>query len=333
MSKKILDTKGFGALQLTEMRSRFSYDLWKKAIQNNWVASEVSMSEDIKQWNSSALTDDEKLLIKRVLGFFSNSEGLVGQNLLLNIFKYVAEPSCRLYILRQAFEESLHSETVLVCTEALSLPLEEVSKAYKNIKSIKRKNNFLEAAISAIDRDFDIQDPSHRQDFLRNVITYYIICEGIFFFSSFAMVLALGRQNKMQGCSDQIRFILRDETLHIQFGVYLIDAIKNDYPGIWTKDFKDAITQHIKDAVELEIEYAQETLPIGVLGLTSEMFLEYVQYIGNRRLESIGLEYRFPNNKNPFPWLSEVVDGLSMGAFFERKERSYRSASALVDDL
>lgn len=333
MSKKILDTKGFGALQLTEMKSRFGYDLWKKATQNNWIPSEISMTEDIKQWQSDILSDDERLLIKRVLGFFSNSEGLVGQNLLINIFKFVAEPSCRLYILRQAYEESLHSDTVLVCTESLSLSLEEVSKAYKNIRSIKKKNDFLESIISDTDSLKSASTIEEIRLLLKNIITYYIICEGIFFFSSFAMVLALGRQNKLQGCSDQIRFILRDETLHIQFGVHLINTIIQDYPKVWTVDFQEEITQQIIKAADLEIEYANETLPVGILGLTANMFLDYVHYIANRRMESIGLSYRFKNNNNPFPWLGEVADGISMGAFFERKERSYRNASALVDDL
>ena len=157
-------------------------------------------------------------------------------------------------------------------------------------------------------QDFSTKTVEGKREFLRNLITYYIVCEGTFFFSGFAMLLALGRQNKLPGLSDQIRYTLRDETLHIQFGTYLINTLKEQYPSVWTKKFEEETVNHIKQAVELEVKYAHDVLPRGILGLNADMFVDYMQYIGNRRLEGIGIDFRFDSDNNPFPWLSEVVD-------------------------
>ena len=182
-------------------------------------------------------------------------------------------------------------------------------------------------------QDFSTKTLEGKREFLRNLITYYIVCEGTFFFSGFAMLLALGRQNKLPGLSDQIRYTLRDESLHIQFGTYLINTIKEQYPSVWTKKFEEETTEHIKKAVELEIQYAHDVLPRGILGLNAEMFVDYMRYIGNRRLEGIGVEFSFENAQNPFPWLSEVVDTAAMTNFFERKVKDYQNSGVLEDDF
>jgi ribonucleoside-diphosphate reductase beta chain len=147
------------------------------------------------------------------------------------------------------------------------------------------------------------------------------------------MLLALGRQNKLPGLSDQIRYTLRDESLHIQFGTYLINTIKEQYPTVWTKKFEAETVEHVKKAVELEVRYVHDILPRGILGLNADMFVEYMEYIGNRRLEGIGIDFRFDGDNNPFPWLSEVVDTQAMTNFFERKVKDYQSSGSLVDDF
>ena len=147
------------------------------------------------------------------------------------------------------------------------------------------------------------------------------------------MLLALGRQNKLQGISDQIKYTLSDESSHIAFGTYLINTLIDQNPSIWTKIIQEEFIEHIKKAVELEIAYAHDVLPTGILGLNADMFVDYMHYIGNRRLEAIGLDYRFPNDQNPFPWLGEVVDVQAMGNFFERRVREYQQSGSLEDDF
>ena len=321
-----------GVNRILPHKHKFAWDLFLSSCANNWMPTEISMQNDIKQWKNDEITEDEKLLVKRCLGFFAGSESLVGNNLLLSAFRYVTDAECRQYILRQAFEESLHNLTVVYICDSLDLDIDEVFAAYENIPSIKAKDDFLMEITNDISRqDFNAHSKEGKQEILRNFLTYWIVCEGTFFFSGFAMLLALGRQNKLQGISDQIKYTLRDESSHISFGVYLINTLIEQNPSIWTKKIQDEFVEHIKKAVELEIAYAKDVLPVGILGLNADMFVDYMHYIGNRRLESIGLDYRFPSDQNPFPWLGEVVDVQAMGNFFERRVREYQQGGALED--
>jgi len=330
----LLDENITGVNQILPHKHEFAWDLFLKGVANNWSPAEINMGPDIDQCKGNDLSDDEKLLVKRCLGFFAGSESLVGNNLLLNVAKWVTDAECGQYIMRQAYEESLHNWTVVTCCDSFNLKVTEVFEAYKNIDSIKAKDDFLMEISSDMSRqDFSTKTTEGKREFLRSLITYYIVCEGTFFFSGFAMLLALGRQNKLPGLSDQIRYTLRDESLHIKFGTYLINTIKEQYPSVWTKKFEEETVEHIKKAVELEIAYAHDVLPRGILGLNAEMFVDYMQYIGNRRLEGIGIDFRFDSDQNPFPWLSEVVDAAAMTNFFERKVKDYQSSGVLEDDF
>lgn len=337
MSKKdglLLGDNIAGVNQILPHKHEFAWSLFLKGVANNWSPSEINMSTDIEQWKSDKLSNDEKLLVKRCLGFFAGSESLVGNNLLLTVARWITDAECRQYILRQAYEESLHNWTVVTCCDSFGLKIPEVYEAYLNIPSIKSKDDFLIEITTNVNRpDFSTKTLEGKREFLRSLITYYIVCEGTFFFSGFAMLLALGRQNKLPGLADQIRYTLRDESLHIQFGTYLINTIKEQNPSIWTKKFEEETVEHIKKAVELEISYAHSVLPRGILGLNAEMFVDYMKYIGNRRLEGIGVGFRFDSDENPFPWLSEVVDTGAMTNFFERKVKNYQNSGVLEDDF
>jgi ribonucleoside-diphosphate reductase beta chain len=330
----LLDNAVGGVNQILPHKHKFAWDLFQKGVANNWSPSEINMSDDIDQWKNGTLSKDEKLLVKRCLGFFAGSESLVGNNLLLNVAKWITDAECGQYIMRQAYEESLHNWTVVTCCDSFNLKVSEVYEAYMNIDSIKAKDDFLMQITTNITRQgFSTESLEGKREFLRSLITYYIVCEGTFFFSGFAMLLALGRQNKLPGLSDQIRYTLRDESLHIQFGTYLINTIKEQYPSVWTKKFEQETIDHIKKAVELEIKYAHDVLPRGILGLNADMFVDYMQYIGNRRLEGIGIDFRFDSDQNPFPWLAEVVDTGAMTNFFERKVKDYQNSGVLEDDF
>ena len=291
------------------------------------------MAKDIEQWKSSLLSEDEKLVVKRCLGFFAGSESLVANNLLLSVFKFVTDPECRQYILRQAYEESLHNLTVVYICDSLNLDINEVYEAYNSIPSIKAKDEFLMNITTDINRpEFNIDTTEGKREFLRNMITYYVICEGIFFFSGFAMLLSFNRQNKLPGVGEQIQYTLRDESLHIEFGTKLINRIREDDPKVWTKAFEKETIEQIETAIELEIAYARDVLPNGILGLNSDMFIDYVQYIANRRLGNLDIPSPFENTQNPFPWMSEIIDLEKCKNFFETRVTEY-SVGNLVDDF
>lgn len=332
---KIFEGNCTGVCQLIDSPHKVPIELWKKGCSNNWMPQAVNMSDDTKQWKQNdCITDDERLLVKRTLGLFSAGESLVSNSVMLNEFKYVTDGACRQYMLRKAYEESLHNFTVSTVCDAYSLSIKEVGEAYKNIESITAKDAFLERSLRSLDnKDFDINTLEGKQLYTKNLVVFYLICEGLWFYPNFAMILAMGRQNKLKNLCSQIDYTLRDETNHLEFGVYLIDVIKSDYPEIWTEEFKTQIIDLVKEAVELEIIYAKEILPNGILGVNYTMLVDYVKFIANRRFESVGLDYRYDVNRNPFPWLGEAQDADTMTAFFEVRNKNYQHAGSLVDDL
>ncbi len=200
---------------------------------------------------------------------------------------------------------------------------------YNEIPSIAEKDAFVLQLTSDIVQDgFSTDTPEGVQNFLENLIGFYVILEGILFYSGFAMILSFHRQNKMTGIGEQFQYILRDETIHLNFGIDLINGIKEENPDVWTPVFQQRIVDLIKKAVDLEIEYAKNCLPRGVLGLQADMFKEYVQHIADRRLERIGLQAIY-GSKNPFPWMSETMDLFKEKNFFETRVTEYQTAGAL----
>jgi ribonucleoside-diphosphate reductase beta chain len=332
---RLFDVKEDHVSQLVQSPNYWALELWEKGCANNWMPQTIDMSQDIEQWRDKALlTDDERLIVKRTLGLFSAGESLVSNSITEAESKYITDGACKQYMLRKAFEESLHNYTVKMCVEAYGLDVNEVAEAYLNIPTISKKEKFLSAVLGKFeDPSFDITTTEGIQLFTKNLFVIYLICEGIWFFPNFALIMSLGRQNKLIGLYDQIKYTIRDETLHVEFGVKLINQIAVEYPEIWTPEFKDELIELMKVGVEIEKEYSKEILPNGILGVNSDMLNTYVEFLANERLASVNLKYKFPSDKNPFPFLGETQDGDGMAAFFERREKNYRNASVLEDDL
>jgi len=329
--KKLINCSKVDVNQLMPLKYTWAWEHYLNGCSNHWMPTEVPMGKDIETWKSkTALSDDERQVIMRNLGFFSTAESLVGNNIVLAIFKHVTNPEVRQYLLRQSFEEAIHTHTFHYIVESLALDQGEVFNMYNEVNSIHAKDQFEMTLTEDIMKpDFTTSTPEGAQKFLENLIGYYIIMEGIFFYSGFVMILSFHRQNKMTGIGEQFQYILRDETVHLNFGIDLINGIKEENPHLWTTEFQAHIIDLIRQAVELEVQYAQDCLPRGILGLTAPMFREYVQYVADRRLERIGLKpiYR---SKNPFPWMSETIDLNKEKNFFETRVNEYQSASNLT---
>jgi len=329
--KRLINCNKVDVNQLMPLKYTWAWEHYLNGCANHWMPTEVPMGKDIETWKSkTALSADERQVIMRNLGFFSTAESLVGNNIVLAIFKHVTNPEVRQYLLRQSFEEAIHTHTFHYIVESLALDQGEVFNMYNEVNSIHAKDQFEMTLTEDIMKpDFTTSTPEGAQKFLENLIGYYIIMEGIFFYSGFVMILSFHRQNKMTGIGEQFQYILRDETVHLNFGIDLINGIKEENPHLWTPQFQAHIIDLIKQAVELEYRYAQDCLPRGILGLTAPMFREYVQYIADRRLERIGLKpiYR---SKNPFPWMSETIDLNKEKNFFETRVTEYQSASNLT---
>ncbi len=313
----------------------FKYEwAWKKyldACANHWMPNEINMASDVALWKSlDGLTEDERLIIKRNLGFFSTADSLVANNLVLAVYRHITNPECRQYLLRQAFEEALHTHAYQYAVESLGLDEAEVFNMYREVPSVARKAEWaLPFTQSLSDPHFHTGTPEADQRLLRDLIAFYVVFEGIFFYVGFTQILSMGRRNKMVGTSEQFQYIMRDESMHMNFGIDVINQIKIENPHLWTAEFQQEIINMMKDGVELEALYAVETMPRGILGLNANMFREYLQYIANRRFAQIGLPEQYPGANNPFPWMSEMIDLKKEKNFFETRVIEYQTGGTL----
>ena len=328
--KRLINCSKVDVNQLMPLKYKWAWEHYLNGCANHWMPTEVPMAKDIEMWKSGELSEGEKTVLMRNLGFFSTAESLVGNNIVLAIFKHVTNPEARQYLLRQSFEEAIHTHTFHYIVESLALDPGEIFNMYNENEVIANKDKFeMKLTSEVMEEGFTTETFEGAQKFLENLIGYYIIMEGIFFYSGFAMILSMHRQNKMTGIGEQFQYILRDETIHLNFGIDLINGIKEENPELWTDKFKDHIYKLIDEAVVLEIAYAKNCLPNGILGLTAPMFEEYVGYIADRRLERIGLKAQY-NKQNPFPWMSEVIDLNKEKNFFETRVTEYQSSSNLT---
>jgi len=319
--------------KILPMKYKWAREHYKKGVNNNWTPEEIPMMADIELWkkpeNLGGLSADERRMILWNVGFFSTGESLTANNLVLTVYKHVTNPECRQYILRQAFEEAIHTDMFIYCCDSLGLNPDEVYNMYNTIATIKAKDDYvIEMTQSLMDPNFNTDTTAGIQKFVHDLIGYYVVMEGIFFYAGFAMMLNLMRHNKMTGVGEQFQYVLRDESVHLAFGADLINAIVAENPEIWTAEFKSDLTAKIKRAVELEVDYARDALPRGILGMNSDSLKQYMEYIGDRRLERIGLAPIY-GTANPFPWMSEIMDLKKEKNFFETRVTEYQTAGNL----
>jgi ribonucleoside-diphosphate reductase beta chain len=327
--KRLLNCRAVDVNQLMPLKYHWAWEHYLNGCSNHWMPTEVPMQRDVELWKSNRLSVEERMVIMRNLGFFSTAESLVGNNIVLAVFKHITNPECRQYLLRQSFEEAIHTHTFHYICESLALDEREVFNMYHEVNSIQAKDAFEIALTEDILRpSFTTETVESIQAFLKNLVGFYVIMEGIFFYSGFVMILSFHRLNRLSGIGEQFQYILRDETVHLNFGIDLINGIKEENPEVWTPAFQDELLGLIAHAVELEIAYAEDCLPRGILGLNAPLFREYVQHIADRRLERIGLRGRY-GSKNPFPWMSETIDLRKEKNFFETRVTEYQGGSAL----
>ena len=320
--------------QLVPFKYKWAWEKYLSSCANHWMPQEVNMTRDIALWKDpNGLTEDERRIVKRNLGFFVTADSLAANNIVLGTYRHITAPECRQFLLRQAFEEAIHTHAYQYIVESLGLDEAEIFNAYNEVKSIRDKDQFLLPFISVImDPNFNTGTAATDQALLKSLIVFACLMEGLFFYVGFTQILALGRQNKMTGAAEQYQYILRDESMHCNFGIDLINQLKLENPHLWTAEFKAEIRALFEQAVELEYRYAEDTMPRGVLGMNASMFKGYLRYIANRRATQIGLEALFPNEENPFPWMSEMIDLKKERNFFETRVIEYQSGGALSWD-
>jgi ribonucleoside-diphosphate reductase beta chain len=317
--------------QLVPFKYKWAWEKYLAACANHWMPQEINMSRDIALWkDASGLSEDERRIIKRNLGFFVTADSLAANNIVLGTYRHITAPECRQYLLRQAFEEAIHTHAYQYIVESLDLEESEIFNAYHEVASIRDKDEFLVPFIDALtDPSFTTGTPAADQKLLKSLIVFSCLMEGLFFYVGFVQILALGRQNKMTGAAEQYMYILRDESMHCNFGIDLVNQIKLENPQLWSPAFREELQELFRRAVELEYRYAEDTMPRGVLGLNAPMFKEYLRFIANRRCQQIGLEQLYAGAQNPFPWMSEMIDLKKERNFFETRVIEYQTGGAL----
>lgn len=320
--------------QLVPIKYTWAWEKYLSSSENHWMPQEVNMGKDIEQWKSDdVLSEEERRIIKRNLGFFSTADSLAANNIVLGTYRHITAPECRQYLLRQGLEEAIHTHAYQYIIESLGLDEGEIFNAYHEIKSIRDKDEFLIPFIDTLcDPFFKTGTVENDQKLLKSLIVFACIMEGLFFYVGFVQLLAMGRQNKMTGSAEQYQYILRDEAAHCSFGVDVINTIKMENPNLWTQDFQDEIKEIFNKAIALEYQYAIDTMPNGIMGLNSELFMQYIHFIADRRRIQIGLPQESEGIENPFPWMSEILDLNKEKNFFDKRVTEYKTGSGLEWD-
>jgi len=329
-ARRIINGADADVIQLYPMKHTFAWDAYNTGNANHWLPTEITMQNDIEQWKSkTVLSDEERHAFKTVLGFFTTADSIAANNIVMALYRHVTSPECRMYLLRQAYEEAIHTHSYQYIVESLGLDEGEIFNMYREVEPIYKKDAFILSFNEGIFHPaFSTGTFEHDQRFLENIIVFSIIMEGIFFYSSFAVMFGFQRQNKMVGSAEQIQYIMRDESQHLNFGINLVNTIKEEQPELWTQEFQNHITQLIRTGTELEYTFAQTVFPRGIFGMNADGFKQYIEYIADRRLVRIGLPLQY-NSANPFPWMSEAIDLNKEKNFFETRVTEYSVGGTL----
>ncbi len=329
-NRRIINGADADVIQLFPIRHKFAWDAYHVGNANHWLPTEINMQNDVEQWRSNnVLTPEERHAFKTVLGFFTTADSIAANNIVIATYPHITSPEIRMFLLRQGYEEAIHTHAYQHIVQTLALDEGEIFNMYREVESIYNKDAFILSFNEGVfDKNFKTGTPEADQKFLENMIIFSLVMEGIFFYSAFAVILGFQRQNKLPGSAEQIQYIMRDESAHLQFGINLINGIKEENPHLWTPDFQAHIVKLIRHAVELEYTFASTVFPTGIFGLTADGFRAYIEYIADKRLNSIGLPSQY-NNQNPFPWMSEAIDLRKEKNFFETRVVEYQTGGSL----
>lgn len=318
----ILDP-GFN-LTLRPMKYPIFYEMYKNGIKNTWSVEEVDFSRDINDLRSK-MTPAERHLINRLVAFFATGDSIVGNNLVLNLYKHINSPEARLYLSRQLFEEALHVQFYLTLLDTYIPDVNERAKAFAaidNIPSIQRKAQFCFKWMSSVDKMDRIETVEDRRKFLMNLVCFATCIEGLFFFGAFAYVYFLRSKGLLDGLASGTNWVFRDESAHMNFAFEVIEIARREDPNIFTPQMNDMVTQMISEAVECEMAFADDVLDLGIAGMSKKDMRQYLQYIADQRLEALHIPAKY-GSKNPFTFM-ELQDVQELTNFFERKVAAYQ---------
>jgi len=329
-AKQVINGRETMTFNLLPLKYNWAYELYRKMKANHWEPEDIPMGKDIEQWRSDkALTDVDRWIIRMAIGYFSAAEGIVGDNVLHVVRESVTAAELKLVLGRHAHEENIHADSLLYMISSLGINPHECEAMFEDIPTIRAKNAFVTNISQGMRRELDLTQIPDKQQLAKDIFVFGQCMEGTQFYGLFGMVLSLYRQGKFPGIGQMFRYTLRDESNHIELFRHLFTALVEENRDIWTTTFKAALTDLMKEAVRLEKDFIRDCLPVGGVGLSVDEFCTYIDFIADRRLESVGLAPLHPGIENPLPWLAELMDIRKEQNFFEGRVTEYQKASSL----
>ena len=312
-------------LTLRPMRYPLFYERFRDAIKNTWTVEEVDLHSDLADLNK--LTAAERHLVNRLVAFFATGDTIVANNLVLNLYEHVNAPEARLYLSRQLFEEAVHVQFYLTLLDTY-LPDENervaAFAAVDNIPSIRDKAEFCFKWIDSIEHLNRLETRDDRRAFLLNLICFAACIEGLFFYGAFAYVYFLRSRGLLNGLASGTNWVFRDESMHMTFAFDVVDTVRREEPDLFDDELHAQVRQMLREAVDAEVQFAEDLLEQGVAGLPLADMREYLQHVADRRLAALGLSPEY-GSKNPFAFM-ELQDVQELSNFFERRVSAYQVA-------
>ncbi len=308
-------------MNLHPMHYKWAYELYNQAVRNTWFPHEIALGEDLVDWK--AMTEDERHAVEFLMAFFNPAELIVNRSLALGVYPYIKSPECHLYLAKQMFEEANHCVSFEYVLETFPLDREKVYNVHLETDSMEKKEDFIKKYLIRMTEDtLDIETPEGKKDFLRNLVATNIVMEGIWFYSGFMVALSFRQRNQLRNLGSMINWVIRDESLHLKFGINLIHTILEENAELLTEEFANEIRDIVIEGVSLEVAYNKDLFPKGILGLNADYVNQYVQYVADRRLEELGLAPHF-NVTNPAKWMATSTDVYELVNFFEAQNTAY----------
>ena len=308
-------------MNLHPIKYAWAYDLYNQAVRNTWFPHEIALKEDLEDWNK--MTEDERHAVKFLMAFFNPAELIVNRSIALGIYPYLKSPECHLYLAKQMWEEANHCVSFEYVLETFPFDKTQIFNTHLETPSMQAKEEFIMKYMKRMtEYTLDITTVSGKKDFIRNLVATNIVMEGIWFYSGFMVALSFRQRNQLRNFGSMINWVLRDESLHLKFGINLIQTVLEENPDLLTAEFASEIRQIIIDGVNIEASYNKDLFPRGILGLNADYVNQYVQYVTDRRLEELGLPTEY-NVANPAKWMASATDVLELVNFFEAQNTSY----------
>jgi ribonucleoside-diphosphate reductase beta chain len=308
-------------VNLHPLRYKWAYELYNQAVRNTWFPHEIALKEDLEDW--AKMTEDEKHAVKFLMAFFNPAELIVNRSLALGVYPYLKSPECHLYLAKQMWEEANHCVAFEYVLETFPFDREKIFSLHLGVPSMQAKEAYINKYMKRMmDTQLDIETPDGKKDFIRNLVATNIVMEGIWFYSGFMVALSFRQRNQLRNFGSMINWVIRDESLHLKFGMNLIHNILEENAVLLTEEFATEIRDIIIEGVNLEVNYNKDLFPNGILGLNAEYVNQYVMYVCDRRLEELGLP-KYYNVTNPAKWMSTATDVFELVNFFEAQNTNY----------